>query len=155
MTICEVRYLSTLPYAEAWALQKELAKERSQNRIPDTLLLLQHPPTYTLGSAGKPENLLMSGDECQEKGIEVFKVDRGGDITYHGPGQLIGYPIFQLPRRPGELYADVIQYIRQLEEVLMLVLDVFDIQGQRLENLTGVWVKVGERFEKVAAIGVK
>lgn len=149
----EIRRLGLLPYEEAWALQKSLAATRSKNEIPDTLLLLQHPHTYTLGSSGKRENLLWSEEECQKKGISIFKVDRGGDITYHGPGQLVGYPILQLGR--DSLRADVIQYIRTLEEVLITTLAVFGVKGERLTGFTGVWVNVNGELAKIAAIGVK
>lgn len=149
----EIRRLGLVPYEEAWALQKSLAAARSKNEIPDTLLLLQHPHTYTLGSSGKRENLLWSEEECQKKGISIFKVDRGGDITYHGPGQLVGYPILQLGR--DSLRADVIQYIRTLEEVLITTLAVFGVKGERLTGFTGVWVNVNGELAKIAAIGVK
>ncbi|MBZ0304984.1 MAG: lipoyl(octanoyl) transferase LipB [Anaerolineae bacterium] len=149
----EIQRFGVLPYEEAWALQKSLAAARSKNEIPDTLLLLQHPHTYTLGSSGKRENLLWSEQECQKKGISILKVDRGGDITYHGPGQLVGYPILQLGR--DSLRADVIQYIRMLEEVLIIALADFGVKGERLTGLTGVWVNVSEELAKIAAIGVK
>lgn len=153
MTQLEVRLLGLIPYEEAWALQKELAVARAKNEISDTLLLLQHPHTYTLGSSGKRENLLWREEECHEKGISILKVDRGGDITYHGPGQLVGYPIMQLAR--DSIRADVVKYVRQLEEVLIVALSAFGVQGQRLEGLTGVWVQGDVELEKIAAIGVK
>lgn len=150
MNVCE---LGLVPYQEAWNLQKELAKQRARDEIPDTLLLLQHPPTYTLGSAGKLDHLLMDEAERNARGVEVLHVDRGGDITYHGPGQLVGYPILQLQR--GQLRMDVIAYIRELEAILIEVLATFDIAAQRLEDYTGVWVPVGDHLEKIAAIGIK
>ncbi len=149
----DIRSLGLVPYQTAWDLQKELAVARAKQEIPDTLLLLQHPHTYTLGSSGKRENLLWSEAECQQKGIQILKVDRGGDITYHGPGQLVGYPILQLAR--DSIRADVIQYIRQLEEVLIVALSTFGVQGQRLAGFTGVWVQGEQELEKIAAIGVK
>ncbi len=149
----EIQRFGIMPYEEAWALQKSLAAARSKNEIPDTLLLLQHPHTYTLGSSSKRENLLWSEEACQEKGISILKVDRGGDITYHGPGQLVGYPILQLGR--NSLRADVIQYIRMLEEVLMTALATFGVKGERLTGYTGVWVNVDGELAKIAAIGVK
>jgi len=151
-----IRELGTVPYTEAWALQKELAQQRAANLIPDTLLLLEHPPTYTLGSAGKLENLLMSEAELAAANIALHWVDRGGDVTYHGPGQWVGYPILQLPRRIGGLHADVVQYVRQLEEVLIVALADFGISGQRIAGLTGVWVENPDgEMAKIAAIGVK
>ncbi|MER3514553.1 MAG: lipoyl(octanoyl) transferase, partial [Chloroflexota bacterium] len=92
MSICTVVRLGLVDYAEAWALQKRLVAERAEGRIGDTLLLLEHPHTYTLGRSGKLEHLLMSQAERQARGVSVHWVDRGGDITYHGPGQLVGYP---------------------------------------------------------------
>lgn len=155
MSVLEIRHLGLIGYEEAWQLQKELAIARSQQAIPDTLLLLEHPHTYTLGSAGKRAHLLMSERELATESVTVLQVDRGGDITYHGPGQLVGYPILQLPRRPGELHSDVVHYVRQLEEALILALAEFDIAGQRLAGFTGVWVEVGDHLAKIAAIGVK
>jgi lipoyl(octanoyl) transferase len=151
----DIRFLGLIDYEEAWALQKELASARSRNEIPDTLLLLEHPHTYTLGSSGKPEHLLMRQEDQDALGVTVLKVDRGGDITYHGPGQLVGYPIFQLPRQPGSLHADVVQYIRDLEAALIIALEEFNIPAGRLEGLTGVWVEGEDQLEKIAAIGVK
>lgn len=147
----EIHQLGIIPYEEAWALQKELA--RRKNEIPDTLLLMQHPHTYTLGSSGKREHLLWSEEECLAKNITVLKVDRGGDITYHGPGQLVGYPILQLAR--DSIRADVVKYVRDLEEVLMVALSSLGIQGERMPGLTGVWVNRGGQLAKIAAIGVK
>lgn len=155
MTPAEVRWLERIPYEEAWALQKALASARARQEIPDTLLLLEHPHTYTLGSAGKMEHLLLSEAELKAQGIEVLRVDRGGDITYHGPGQLVGYPIIQLQRSIDGLHADVVQYIRKLEESLILALADFGIQGERLEGYTGVWVQEAGDWAKIAAIGVK
>src|SRR5436190_21746046 len=113
---CEVWQLGRVPYAEAIDLQNRLAGEYQGDR----LLLLEHPHTYTLGSAAKDEHLLMSPEERERLGIEVFKADRGGAMTYHGPGQLVGYPIIQLGR--GTLRADFVGYIRKLEQVLIATL---------------------------------
>src|SRR5258708_23076874 len=96
MTICQVRRLGLLPYAEAWTLQKSLARQRAAGEIPDTLLLLEHPHTYTLGRSGHQENLLLDEAQLAARGITLFNVDRGGDITYPGPGQFVGYPILSL-----------------------------------------------------------
>src|SRR5258708_25100249 len=96
MTICEVRRLGLLPYADAWALQKTLAAQRAAGEIPDTLLLLEHPHTYTLGRSGHAENLLLDEAQLAARGITLFNVDRGGDITYYGPGQLVRCPHLRL-----------------------------------------------------------
>ena len=140
-------YVGRVPYADAWALQRRLADLRGQDLIPDVLLLLEHPPTYTLGRRGKPSNILLSPGQLDEKGIEVFEVDRGGDVTYHGPGQLVGYPIMRLDlQRP-----DIIKYVRMLEEALIRSLAGYEITAERIEGLSGVWIG----NEKIAAIGVK
>jgi lipoyl(octanoyl) transferase len=140
-------YLGRVTYAKAWDLQRRLADFRGQDLIPDVLMLLEHPPTYTLGRRGKPSNILLTPSELEEKGIEVFEVDRGGDVTYHGPGQLVGYPIMSLDlQRP-----DIIKYVRMLEEVLIWTLADFGIVAGRIDGLSGVWIG----NEKIAAIGVK
>ncbi|MFN8376223.1 MAG: lipoyl(octanoyl) transferase LipB [Anaerolineae bacterium] len=153
---CEVLSLGTLPYQEAWDLQNQFAAERHRESIPDRLLLLQHPHTYTLGSSGHEENLLMSAEERQRRGVDVLHVDRGGDITYHGPGQLVGYPIIRLPRaEQGAIRTDFVGYVRKLEQVLIGVLADFDIHAKPIAGLTGVWVDTARGEEKIAAIGVK
>jgi lipoyl(octanoyl) transferase len=138
--------LGEVAYDEAWALQRWLAEDRAEDRIPDTLLLLEHPHTYTLGRTGDPGNILLSRDELAARGVAVYETDRGGDVTYHGPGQLVGYPIMRIEDR-----SDVLRYIRCLEEVLIRTLADFDIQADRIAGLSGVWI--GD--EKIAAIGVK
>jgi lipoyl(octanoyl) transferase len=143
---CDVRMLGEVAYDEAWALQRWLAEDRAEDRIPDTLLLLEHPHTYTLGRTGDPGNILLSRDELAARGVAVYETDRGGDVTYHGPGQLVGYPIMRIEDR-----SDVLRYIRCLEEVLIRTLADFDIQADRIAGLSGVWI--GD--EKIAAIGVK
>lgn len=150
MRPCTVYPLGQVSYADAWELQKNIAAERGQGQTPDSLLLVEHPHTYTLGSAGKLEHLLWGEAERMERGVSVFHVDRGGDITYHGPGQLVGYPIIQLPHQ-GHIKAGVVDYIRNLETVLIEALAEFGIQAQRVVGYTGVWVGGA----KVAAIGVK
>ena len=159
--ILEVQQLSVVPYHHAWDYQNDLADKVARQWQAETLLLLEHPHTYTLGRRGKDENLLWSERELKENGVIVIRVDRGGDITYHGPGQLVGYPILRLApigwlddRLPQ---ADYVGYIRSLEEVLIRTLDDFDIGGFRVEGKTGVWVKPGEgeRPHKIASIGVK
>ncbi|MCS6949167.1 MAG: lipoyl(octanoyl) transferase LipB, partial [bacterium] len=134
--------------ASAWQLQRELVQRRREGAIPDTLLLLEHrPPVVTLGRAAHREHLLTSPERLRSMGIELVETDRGGDITYHGPGQLVGYSILDL-RQHGR---DVHLYLRQLEETLILALAHFGVEAHRQAGLTGVWV--GD--EKVAAIGVK
>src|SRR5688572_22328875 len=119
---CEVIQPGCVPYGEAWDWQNQLADARGKDETPDRLLLLNHPPAYTLGTSGHDENLLLHSDELTARGIELFRVDRGGDITYHGPGQLVGYPIIQLPRASETLRADVIGYVRNLETVIIRTL---------------------------------
>lgn len=146
-TQISVRRLGSVPYAEALELQSELVKQRRAGEIPDTLLLLQHPHVITLGSGSHAEHVLVSPQERTERGIELFESGRGGDVTYHGPGQLVGYPILDLkPER-----CDLHRYLRDLEEMLIAVLGAFGLAGERKEGLTGVWV--GGR--KLAAIGVR
>lgn len=168
MGVCQVHRLGIVPYAEAWALQDQLAREVAQGERPPTLLLLEHPPTYTFGRRGHAEHLLWDEAECRRRGVDVFWVDRGGDVTYHGPGQLVGYPI--LPLAPGGLRmtddagrprlprADYVGYVRRLEEVIIRALAPFGVQGFRVEGMTGVWVRhpqAAHGMAKIAAIGVK
>lgn len=143
----EARYIPMLDYAEAWELQKTYVKEIDQEKRPDTLLLLQHPPTYTLGTDRHPEHLLLDESELNEQGISVYEIDRGGDITYHGPGQLVGYPLLFLEAVGLDLHA----YLRTVEQAIIDWLAEYGIEGGRKPEYTGVWV--GD--EKIAAIGVK
>jgi lipoyl(octanoyl) transferase len=143
----EVRRLGTMPYAEALALQADLVKQRRSGEIPDTLLLLEHPHVITLGSGSHAENVLVSADERATRKIELHETGRGGDVTYHGPGQLVGYPILDL--KPDR--CDVHAYLRDLEQVLIHVVARFGLRAERLEGLTGVWVE----DRKLAAIGVR
>ncbi|MBI5669528.1 MAG: lipoyl(octanoyl) transferase LipB [Chloroflexi bacterium] len=153
-SVCEVHTLGHLPYHEAWDLQTRLADQRGRDEIRDRLLLLEHPHTFTLGSSGHDEHLLWSPEECTRRGVEVVRVDRGGDITYHGPGQLVAYPIIRLPRSDS-LRADVIGYLRQLETVVIHMLADYGITGRVIPGLTGVWVETPRGDEKICAIGVK
>lgn len=143
----EVRLLGKVPYPDALKLQEELVSARREGRIPDQLLLLQHPHVITLGSSSREEHLLLSQEEREDRGIQLFRVGRGGDVTYHGPGQLVGYPILDLKPDRKDLH----RYLRDLEEVLILSLKAFGISGRREEGMTGVWVPQG----KLAAIGVR
>lgn len=133
--------LGAIGYAEALKLQRELVARRKAGEIPDTLLLLEHPHVYTLGRNAKAEHLLE-----RPPGVEVHATDRGGDITYHGPGQLVGYPILNL----AAIRKDVVWYLRSLEEALIAALAEFGIAAGRQSGFTGVWVG----REKIAAIGV-
>jgi lipoyl(octanoyl) transferase len=146
-----IHRLGTIDYNRAWDLQRRLVDARRRDQIPDSLLLLQHPHTYTLGRNGHDENILISAEELDARGIAVYHVDRGGDITYHGPGQLVGYPILRLPperrSRPGYMRA----YIRDVERALLLAMRDLGVPAELKEGLSGVWV--GE--EKVCAIGMK
>ena len=171
--VCEVRRLGRVPYEEAWALQKRLAAQRAAGEIPDTLLLLEHPPTYTLGRGGHASNLLLSAADLAARGIALHWVDRGGDITFHGPGQLVGYPILALGAvvddATGRIpQADYVGFVRQLEETLIRAIARFGLVTGQVKGLTGVWVQpdVASRCvhcppaarrapAKLAAIGVK
>ena len=143
----EVRRLGIIPYGEALELQAELVRQRRAGEIPDQLLLLEHPHVITLGSGSHQENVLVSEEERVDRGIELFDTGRGGDVTYHGPGQLVGYPIVDL--KPDR--CDLHRYLRDLEEMLIGVLADFGLVGGRKEGLTGVWVD----DRKLAAIGVR
>jgi lipoyl(octanoyl) transferase len=149
MSICEVRQLGCVPYADALELQNRLAGEYDGDR----LLLLEHTHTYTLGSSARDEHLLMPPEERARLGIEVFKADRGGDITYHGPGQLVGYPILQLGR--DTLRADFVGYVRRLEQVIIATLADYGVDARPIKGLTGVWVDTPQGDAKIAAIGVR
>ncbi|GBF72684.1 lipoyl(octanoyl) transferase [Paenibacillus sp. 598K] len=143
----DARYYPMIGYGEAWELQKRLVRAIDEGKQDEALLLLQHPPTYTIGSQRHPEHLLLSEEELAKRGISVFQIDRGGDITYHGPGQLVGYPLLYLDAVGLDLHA----YLRSLEQIIIDWLGEYGIVGGRKEEYTGVWV--GE--EKIAAIGVK
>ena len=145
----DVRRLGVVPYAEALALQRSLVEDRRAGRIADTLLLVEHPHVLTLGVRGDGgrSHILATADALASRGVDVFEAGRGGDVTYHGPGQLVGYPIIDL--NPGR--RDVHRYVRDLEEVLIRTAADYGIAAGRLDGLTGVWV--GE--EKLAAIGVR
>jgi lipoyl(octanoyl) transferase len=181
--VCEVRQLGMIPYAEAWQLQERLAGEIARRERFPTLLLLEHPHTYTFGRRGHPENLLWDEPELKRRGISVYWVDRGGDVTYHGPGQLVGYPL--LPLAPGGLrvgretghggdspahlpQADYVGYVRRLEAVLILALARLGLPSLPEKGLTGVWVQPQwlarqdlspleppQAPSKIAAIGIK
>jgi lipoyl(octanoyl) transferase len=148
-----VRRLGVVDYNAGLDLQRELVEERRAGRIGDTLLLLEHPPVITLGvkTRGNPTHIVATSDELTAAGVTVHETGRGGDVTYHGPGQLVGYPILDL--RPDR--TDVHRYVRDLEEALILALHEFGISGMRVPGLTGVWVGAPGQEDKVAAIGVR
>ena len=134
-----------VPYSQAWEIQQKLVQERRENPdCPDVLILLEHPPVYTLGQGAKLEFLKFDSDQAER---EVHRVERGGEVTYHCPGQLVGYPILNLRRHQPDLH----WYLRQLEEVLLRVLAVLGLKGSRVPGMTGVWVDGC----KVGAIGIK
>ncbi len=139
--------LGRMEYVRAWELQRSLARARAESSIPDVLLFVEHPPTYTLGKRTPPEHLLVDRSVLEAEGYAVHVVDRGGDITYHGPGQLVGYPIISLEGRPGGPG----RYLRALEAVIIRGLEAFGIDAGRMEGFTGVWVGGA----KIAAIGVR
>ena len=149
-----VRWLGTVDYQAAWDLQKELAARRLAGEIGDTLLLLEHPPTLTLGRASHAEHLLATPEQLERLQMKVVDVDRGGDITYHGPGQIVGYPILNLREPPHT--PDLHRYLRHLEEVLIITLAQWGVTADRFPGYTGVWVGMDTPSpRKIAAIGVK
>ena len=145
----EVRRLGVVPYADALDLQKRLVELRKAGAIPDQLLLLEHPPVITLGVKTRNDrsHVLATPDTLEDEGVEIFESGRGGDVTYHGPGQLVGYPIIDL--RPDR--CDVHRYVRDLEDALIRAVAAFGITAQRMPGLTGAWVA----DDKLAAIGVR
>jgi lipoyl(octanoyl) transferase len=153
----EIEWYGRVDYQTAWEWQKRLAAERKADpTLPGKVVLLEHPPTYTLGRNGRLENLLLSEEELAERGIGLFRVERGGDITYHGPGQLVGYPILDLRRvYAGFGLGRVREYVTDLEEVLIRTLAEFGIYGRRHEKHRGVWVEAADGLAKIAAIGVR
>jgi lipoyl(octanoyl) transferase len=149
-----VRRLGRVRYADALALQHELVEERKAGRIPDTLLLLEHPHVLTVGvrRGGGRANIIAPPERLQQLGVDVFEAGRGGDVTYHGPGQLVGYPIIDL--RPDR--QDVHKYVRDLEEVMIRTCAEFSVIAERVTGFSGAWVRDrGPGFEKIAAIGVR
>ncbi|MCX6307630.1 MAG: lipoyl(octanoyl) transferase LipB [Bacteroidia bacterium] len=145
-------------YAEAWNRQTELFNARveakkTNNELPDLVVLCEHPHVYTLGKSGVMENLLASNQMLIDRGVSFFKTDRGGDITYHGPGQIVGYPIFDLEHFKIGLR----QYLYNIEEAVILFLKEFNVKGERMEGATGVWIDVDVpgKTRKICAMGVK
>ncbi|MGZ5252781.1 MAG: lipoyl(octanoyl) transferase LipB [Flavitalea sp.] len=165
------RDLGPMPYKEAWDLQEQIlaemvslksaarmAKDAGNSTVvvdipKHQLLFVEHPPVYTLGKSGKMEHVLINDEERAEKGIEFFKINRGGDITFHGPGQLVGYPIFDLE----QFYTDIGKYLRNIEEAVIKVLEHYGLKGDRSPGETGVWLDpdVKGKERKICAIGVR
>lgn len=143
---CIVYRLGLVDYGEAYHRQRRLLKKRLDGEIEDTLLLLEHPPTITIGKSGKLENVLVSQEQLASEGISLFFTDRGGDVTYHGPGQMVAYPIIDLRNRGRDIH----RYVNELEEVVIRTLADFSIAAHRDGGHAGVWVKEGE----IAAIGL-
>jgi lipoyl(octanoyl) transferase len=143
---CHVEQLGLVSYADGLRLQSELVAQRKAGAIPDTLLLLEHLHVYTLGRNAKKENFLISGEQLVARGAQVFEIDRGGDVTYHGPGQLVGYPIIDLAQHRR----DIAWYMRSLEEVFIAVAGEYGLEAGRLAGAPGVWVG----NDKLVAMGV-
>jgi lipoyl(octanoyl) transferase len=152
--ILSVLELGRLDYATGLALQKTLVELRHQQRIGNVLLLLEHPPVLTLGRNSSRSNILASDELLFQRGVELHEINRGGDVTYHGPGQLVGYPIFDLRSFSPRLGA--VEYVRKLEEVLIRASGDYGIPAQRIAGRTGVWTLAGGSVQekKIAAIGV-
>jgi len=150
MNRCHMIDLGLIGYAEAWSLQKRIVASRKAAAIEDVLLVCEHPHVITQGRNGKREHLLASEHVLRQKGVEYYETSRGGDITYHGPGQIVGYPILNL----GAIRRDVVWYVRMLEEVMIRATSEFGITAERVAGKTGIWVKSGDTEEKLAAIGV-
>jgi lipoyl(octanoyl) transferase len=157
MKTCYIVDVGLIGYVEAWGLQKRLVAGRKAGAMEDVLLLCEHPHVITLGRNGKREHLLASEQVLRQKGVEFHSSDRGGDITYHGPGQLVGYPILNL----GAIRKDVVWYVRMLEEVMIRATAEFGISAERVAGKTGIWVRgagdsnvPGITEEKLGAIGV-
>jgi lipoate-protein ligase B len=167
----EVLDLGMLEYEQAWRLQEEYAREIAEGARPPTLLLLEHPHVYTFGRRGRQENLLWGEAQLKEKGIAIHWVDRGGDVTYHGPGQLVGYPLIPLGQVNSDNrlpQVDYVGYVRKLEEVLIVALARLGLAAGQRSGLTGVWIQADvhsrcprckpedrRKPAKIAAIGVK
>jgi len=144
--VCQAAHVGILEYQQAWDLQLRLAQEIRDGLRPNTLLMLEHPPVFTKGRLSKTDHVLLDPDALQNKGIAIFDTDRGGQVTFHGPGQLVAYPVVNLKEWGGP-----VKYVRTLERIIIDTLVDFDVTASLVEGLTGVWV--GDA--KIAAIGVK
>jgi len=158
--------LGLIPYSEAWALQTRLFQATIDRKITnrklpeseqvptvDHLLFCEHPHVYTLGKSGKQSHLLLNEDGLRENGVEFFPIDRGGDITYHGPGQIVGYPIFDMDHH----FTDIHRFLRTLEEAVIGTLEAYSLKAGRIEGLTGVWLDhaVPIKARKICALGIR
>jgi lipoyl(octanoyl) transferase len=146
-SFCQIRNLGLVDYQYALRLQRELVQERLRDELPDTLLLLEHPAVITIGKSGSEENLLIDKDALYQEGVSIFYTDRGGDVTAHNPGQLVGYPIIDIVSKDLDPHS----YVYSLEEVVIQTLKYFSITAHRSPNYRGVWIEA----EKVCSIGVK
>lgn len=169
LPICEMYWLGRVAYQQGLDLQNEIAADLRAGKRHPVLLLMEHPHTYSFGRGGHPEHLLLTQEELAARGISVHFVDRGGDVTYHGPGQLVGYPILQLPKDEAaetKLIFNSVGYLRKLEETLILALSRMGVKGQRRPGFTGVWVEMETNAPrkgsvlpfsgaKIASIGVR
>jgi lipoyl(octanoyl) transferase len=142
--------LGLTPYRQAWELQREIFRGVVAGEQDDTLILVEHPHVYTFGRGADMSNFLLSDERLREIGAEKFEIERGGDVTYHGPGQLVGYPILNL----AHFKEDLGWYLRALEETIIEVLRTFGVEGFRIPGRTGAWVGEAGREEKICAIGV-
>src|SRR5262252_7090584 len=142
--------LGLIGYAEAYTLQKRIVAARKADALEDVVLLCEHPHVITQGRNGKREHLLVGEHVLRQKGVEFYETSRGGDITYHGPGQIVGYPILNL----GEIRRDVVWYVRMLEEAMIRATAEFGITAKRVAGKTGIWVAASPTEEKLGAIGV-
>src|SRR5665213_2529667 len=158
------RDLGRMEYRQAWDYQEELLREnvriKTEQRVhaggletENYLLFVEHPPVYTLGKSGHRENILIGEEQMKERGMQFFHTNRGGDITFHGPGQVVGYPVLDLEK----FYTDIGRYLRSLEEMVILLLGEYGIRGDRSPGETGVWIDPGVRGRerKICAIGVR
>lgn len=143
---CYCYRLNRVSYGIAWEIQRQMVQERRNGQCEDSIILLEHDPVFTIGRAGSRNNIIVPDTKLKTEAVNVFEVDRGGDITYHGPGQLVAYPIMDLTLHGRDLHL----YVRQLEEVIIRTIALYGIEGWREQGLTGVWTEKG----KVAAIGV-
>src|SRR5437868_8658931 len=150
MNTCSIIDLGLIPYTDAWELQKRVVAARKAGAMEDVLLFCEHPHVITLGRSGNRANLLANENILRQKGVQYFESSRGGDITYHGPGQIVGYPIFNL----GAIRRDVVWYVRMLEETMIRTTAEFGIAAKRVLGKTGIWVDSGSTEEKLGAIGV-
>ncbi|MGA7731240.1 MAG: lipoyl(octanoyl) transferase LipB [Chloroflexia bacterium] len=145
--------LGLVPYEECWDLQNKIASEIASGHVPETLLLLEHPHTYTCGRSGGRDHILIGDEELQREGITVLDVDRGGDVTYHGPGQLVAYPIINLHNYGQRI--DYPGYVRTLERVLLNTLEELGVEAHQVKGYSGAWAHGPTGEEKIAAIGVR